>query len=233
MKRLTKSLLQERERFWSKETALVIFVLATDVLSLLPLLSNAGTGGPGAGKGTQCARLAQEFDFQHLSVGDLLREEAHRPGSIFADFINESIQKSVIIPATLTIRLLKEKMGEKSIQGRGRYLIDGYPRSMEQALMFEEEIQNRTLTVLLDCPEREMLRRLRTRAEASARADDNEDIFTKCFDTFRVESLPVLAHLRETGLVKTVDCSGSVEDVYDLLKPAVEDLIRVADADPE
>ena len=102
---------------------------------------NRVTGGPGVGKGTQCARLAQDFDFQHLSVGDLLREETNRPGSPFATFIRESMQSSVIIPAQLTISLLKAKMDTSYTPGKGRFLIDGYPRSMDQALTFEEEVR--------------------------------------------------------------------------------------------
>ncbi|KAL9632746.1 MAG: hypothetical protein Q9204_003662 [Flavoplaca sp. TL-2023a] len=53
------------------------------------------SGGPGVGKGTQCARVAKEFDFCHISVGDLLREEAKSPTSPYRDFIPESIQKSI------------------------------------------------------------------------------------------------------------------------------------------
>lgn len=101
---------------------------------------NRVTGGPGVGKGTQCARLAQDLDFQHLSVGDLLREEIDRPGSPFATFIRESMQSSVIIPAQLTVSLLKAKMDTSNTPDKGRFLIDGYPRSMDQALMFEEEV---------------------------------------------------------------------------------------------
>jgi len=99
------------------------------------------TGGSGVGKGTQCARLAQDLDFQHLSVGDLLREEIDRPGSPFATFIRESIQSSVIIPAQLTVSLLKAKMDASNPHGERRFLIDGYPRSMDQALTFEEEVR--------------------------------------------------------------------------------------------
>ncbi|KAL8866512.1 MAG: hypothetical protein Q9198_008858, partial [Flavoplaca austrocitrina] len=55
--------------------------------------------GPGVGKGTQCARVAKEFDFCHISVGDLLREEAKSPTSPYRDFIPESIQNSVLLPA--------------------------------------------------------------------------------------------------------------------------------------
>ncbi|KAL9613099.1 MAG: hypothetical protein Q9167_002356 [Letrouitia subvulpina] len=189
IRRWTKSLLAERETFWSrrKASAVIIFVL----------------GGPGVGKGTQCARLARDLGFQHLSVGDLLREETHRLDSPFASFINESIQNSVIIPAQLTVNLLKVKISTSKLQGRSRFLIDGYPRNIDQAVMFEEEIQDSNPTVLLECSNDEMLRRLRKRAESSGRIDDNPDVFKKRLDTYQKESLPVVDYLRGKGTVRT------------------------------
>ncbi|CAF9938705.1 MAG: HD domain-containing protein 2 [Heterodermia speciosa] len=185
IKRWTEFLLRERETFWSrkKASAVIIFVL----------------GGPGVGKGTQCAQLAQDLKFQHLSVGDLLREEIDRLGSPFASFINESIQSSVIIPAQLTVNLLKTKMNVSKTQGKSRFLIDGYPRSMDQAVMFEEEIQDSNSAILLECSDDEMLRRLRKRAESSKRIDDNPDAFKKRLDTYQKESLPVVDHLGGSG----------------------------------
>ena len=94
------------------------------------------------GKGTQCARLVQGLGFQHLSVEDLLSEETQQLDSLFATFISESIQSSVVIPAQLTANLLKAKMGASKAQGKRRFLIDGYLRSMDQAVMFEEEVLN-------------------------------------------------------------------------------------------
>ncbi|KAL9027847.1 MAG: hypothetical protein Q9196_003692 [Gyalolechia fulgens] len=176
IRRWTEALVLERQNFWS--------------------------GGPGAGKGTQCARFAQEFGFQHLSVGDLLREEIDRPGSPFATFISESIRSSVIIPAQLTVSLIKAKMDMSNIQSKRRFLIDGYPRSMDQALTFEEEIQDRVSVICLDCSDDEMLRRLIKRAESSGRIDDNSETFKKRLDTYQKESTPVIDHLRKRGSVK-------------------------------
>ena len=84
--------------------------LVLDLTSNSVSFPNWITGSPGVGKGTQCARLAQDLNFQQSSVGDLLREKIDRPGSPFATFIRGSIQSSVIIPAQLTVSLLKAKM---------------------------------------------------------------------------------------------------------------------------
>lgn len=96
-------------------------------------------GGPGVGKGTQCDRIAKEFDFHHICVGDLLREEAKSPTSPYRDFIPESISKSVLLPAQLTTMLLKREMGRVQADGARRFLLDGFPRNVAQAVNFESK----------------------------------------------------------------------------------------------
>lgn len=82
---------------------------------------------------------ANKFGYDHISVGDLLREEKDKPGSVFGAFITESIQNSVIVPPSLTLMLLKNKM--QKVQGEGRgVLLDGFPRSVSQAVAFEQEV---------------------------------------------------------------------------------------------
>ena len=63
-------------------------------------------GGPGAGKGTQCSKLAQDFGFVHLSAGDLLRAERERHGSPFGELINTYIAEGQIVPMEITIALI-------------------------------------------------------------------------------------------------------------------------------
>ncbi|KAJ9610170.1 hypothetical protein H2204_015411 [Knufia peltigerae] len=86
-----KCLKQERDTLWSSKV--------TQDLTFLFIL-----GGPGVGKGTQCARITQDTSSVHISVGDLLREETKSTSSGFADFIKDSIRNSVIIPADFSIR---------------------------------------------------------------------------------------------------------------------------------
>lgn len=65
-------------------------------------------GGPGAGKGTQCQNLVKEFNFTHLSAGDLLREERQRPNSPYGELINDYIANGQIVPMEITIALLHQ-----------------------------------------------------------------------------------------------------------------------------
>ena len=99
------------------------------------------SGGPGVGNGTQCGRIAKEFDFRHICVDDLLLEEAKSPTSPYKDFIPESISESVLLPAQLTTMLLKREMERAQADGATRFLIDGFPRSVVQAADFRLKVQ--------------------------------------------------------------------------------------------
>lgn len=85
-------------------------------------------GGPGAGKGTQCANLVRDYGFKHLSAGDLLREEQDRPGSQFGDLIRDYIKNGEIVPQEVTIQLLENAMKHTvERDGKRKFLIDGFP----------------------------------------------------------------------------------------------------------
>lgn len=85
-------------------------------------------GGPGAGKGTQCALLVRDYGFLHLSAGDLLRAEQDRPNSQFGSMIREKIREGKIVPMEVTVQLLENAMEEaiRDRGGKGSFLIDGW-----------------------------------------------------------------------------------------------------------
>jgi UMP-CMP kinase len=100
----------------SPDDALIIFVL----------------GGPGSGKGTQCAKLVKDYGFKHLSAGDLLREEQDRPGSEFGEMIKKDIREGNIVPMEVTIQLLENAILKEIEGGKSRFLIDGEFDSLTQ-----------------------------------------------------------------------------------------------------
>ncbi|KAI0596414.1 uridylate kinase [Biscogniauxia sp. FL1348] len=186
-------------------------------------------GGPGAGKGTQCARLVADYGFTHLSAGDLLRAEQAREGSEFGDLIRDYIKNGLIVPMEVTIALLENAMTSAMLssssssstttppdksQLRGRFLIDGFPRKFDQAVKFEEAVCPARLVLFYDCPEAEMERRLLERGKTSGRADDNADSIRKRFRTFVETSMPVVDHYERLGRVVRVDACRSPDDVY-------------------
>lgn len=183
-------------------------------------------GGPGAGKGTQCANLVRDYGFVHLSAGDLLRAEQDRAGSRFGALIRDYIANGAIVPMEVTVRLLEDAMGAADALARGdgdgrrraRFLIDGFPRKMDQALRFEAAVCPARLVLFFDCPEAEMQRRLLKRGETSGRADDNAASIQKRFKTFVDTSMPVVDYYAGQGRVVRVDATRGPDDVYEDVK---------------
>jgi len=189
-------------------------------------------GGPGAGKGTQCARLVEDFNFSHLSAGDLLRAEQNREGSQFGELIRTCIREGTIVPMEVTVKLLenamtaalKEKTGEGWANGQGRFLIDGFPRKMDQALKFDETVCLSSVVIYFSTTEEVMLGRLLERGKTSGREDDNVESIKKRFLTYKSTTMPVIDHYAAQGKVAEIDSSGSVEEVHNLASSVVKDV---------
>ena len=96
-------------------------------------------GGPGSGKGTQCERIVQKYGFTHLSTGDLLRAEV-ASGSERGKELTEIMEKGELVPLDTVLQLLRDNMLAKAATSKG-FLIDGYPREMEQGTRFEAEVR--------------------------------------------------------------------------------------------
>jgi len=166
-------------------------------------------GGPGAGKGTQCKLLVEKYGFVHLSAGDLLRAEV-KSGSPHGAMISDMIRQGTIVPAEVTVGLLKAAM-DKSMATR--FLIDGFPRDHANVAAWEKSLGNPEFVLAFDCPEEELERRLLKRGETSGRSDDNAATIKKRFQTFLAQSLPVIDYYEAKGLVRKVSATGSMVQV--------------------
>jgi UMP-CMP kinase len=172
-------------------------------------------GGPGSGKGTQSARLVQDYGFTHLSAGDLLRAEQDRSGSEYGQLIKDTIKDGKIVPMEVTVKLLENAMHAKLSSGTGKFLIDGFPRKMDQAAFFESAVCPSTCTLFLDCPEGVMKERLLNRGKTSGRSDDNAESIKKRFKTYVETSMPVVEHFERDGRAIKVSAVGTEQEVYE------------------
>lgn len=190
-------------------------------------------GGPGSGKGTQSANLVKDYDFVHLSAGDLLRAEQEREGSQYGDMIREYIREGKIVPMEVTVALLSNAMDASMAKSKdepktpagskARFLIDGFPRKLDQAHFFEDTVCPSELVLFLDCPEDVMESRLLKRGETSGRSDDNAASIRKRFTTFVETSMPVVEHFREKEKVVEVRADVTVEEVFAKVKAGIEE----------
>lgn len=191
---------------FTEQDAFVVFVL----------------GGPGSGKGTQCDKIVNDYNFVHLSAGDLLRAEQARPGSQYGDLIKSYITSGQIVPQEITLGLLKNAMVDAQKKGYHHFLIDGFPRKMDQALSFEEHIVPSKFTLFFECPEKVMLNRLLNRGKTSGRSDDNIESIRKRFVTFVNESMPVVDYFDNAGKVAKLRCDDPVDVVYQKVKDTLK-----------
>lgn len=191
-------------------------------------------GGPGAGKGTQCVKLVEEFGFCHLSAGDLLRAEQSREGSQYGAMIKQYIKDGQIVPMEVTVKLLENAMraaleenrpGSGWIDGKGRFLIDGFPRKMDQALEFDKAVCLSSLVLFYTTTEEVMLKRLLKRGETSGREDDNEESIKKRFHVYKETTMPVIEHYNKLQKVAQIDSSPGVDEVYGKSAKVVRDLL--------
>ena len=179
-------------------------------------------GGPGAGKGTQCSRLLQDFPkVVHLSAGDLLRAEQSRPDSALGSLIISCINDGTIVPMHVTIQLLENAMREHP--NAQAFLIDGFPRAINQGDEFERLVCESSGVIYFECPESVMLDRLLRRGKLSGRSDDNPVTIHKRFHTFISSSLPVVDHYLYK--VHSIDCIGAEEEVYQRTRKAFIDIL--------
>jgi len=174
-------------------------------------------GGPGSGKGTQCAKLVEAFKYKHLSAGDLLRAEV-ASGSATADLINGYITEGQIVPSEITVALLKKAIDNSS---ESVVLVDGFPRALDQIDEFLSIVgYDCDFVLFFDCNEELLTQRLLKRGETSGRADDNLESIQKRFLTFRNQSYPVVEKYEALGKVKRVDSSvGTPEEVFAKVSP--------------
>lgn len=165
-------------------------------------------GGPGSGKGTQSAKLVEKYGYNHLSAGDLLRAEVAR-GSIMGRQCATLMAQGKLVPMEAILVIVKKAMLEKASEtGQNSFIIDGFPRSVRQAEVFELEVKRPMAVIYLDCSESTMEKRVK------ALGHHHADSFKKRHTTFVENSGPVLAAYEEQGLAYKISSEGDPEEVF-------------------
>jgi adenylate kinase len=175
-------------------------------------------GGPGSGKGTNCERLVQDFGFHHISAGDLLREEAKKDTEL-GKKITGILAAGNIVPSEVTVELLTNAIN--ATPNSVGYLVDGFPRKADQAVMFEEGVARAKGILYFDCSEQTMESRLLTRAasgEGTARSDDNAETIRRRFRVNVEQCVPVVQKYQEAGRCTVIDANRDKETVYNEVK---------------
>ena len=167
-------------------------------------------GPPGAGKSTQGARLAAALEVPHLSTGALLRDEVRR-GSPVGRQAGEFMRAGDLVPDWLLLFVLEHRLSTALDTG---VVLDGYPRTLEQAERFLRSLGRAPLerVIELAVDDETAIGRVTGRANG-ARGDDDEQTARARLAVYRVQTKPMLDFFRAKGLLETVDGNRCEETV--------------------
>ncbi len=175
-------------------------------------------GPPGAGKGTQAARLSERLGAPHISTGDLFRDNMKNETSLGKE-AQRYVDAGDLVPDEVTVAMVKDRMAQPDAQEG--FLLDGFPRTASQAGSLTEvlaELDQRLDAVLVFEVEDEVLIQ---RLSSRGRSDDTEYLIRHRQDVYRAETEPLIAHYAD--LAVRVDAVGSVEEITDRAMDALSD----------
>lgn len=183
-------------------------------------------GPPGSGKGTQSTNLIQTYGLQHLSTGDLLRDEISRETNLGLE-AKKFMDAGQLVPDAVVIGMIGSKLDEHP-NARG-FIFDGFPRTTAQAEALDNllALKKTDISVLLslEVPEEELKQRLVLRGEVSGRSDDNEEVIQKRIAEYKAKTEAVANYYEGQGKLERIKGVGSIEEIFGLLRNQVEKFI--------
>ena len=197
-------------------------------------------GYPGSGKGTQSTQLSKEFNIFALSTGDAFRQMLKEGKGDVADQVRSCISEGRLVSDELTFEVVKNSLANEN----NNWILDGYPRNLNQAKILEEFCPP-TDVILVDIDEEIIFRRLtgrrlakssgkmyniylsppkkdgicdETGEELTQREDDTPEVIQKRLDVYRIETEPLVNFYQEKGILRTIKGDLAIDKVYNNLK---------------
>ena len=179
-------------------------------------------GGPGSGKGVLCQRLVKEAGVVHLSSGDLLRDEVAK-GTVLGKQVEDIMKSGGLVSSAIMVTLMKKRLRDHP--GK-RILLDGFPRSRENAQDLVTLCGKPELALHLTCDDTVLLERILKRGESGKRADDNFKTAIERIRTYHKYHQTTLDFLREEHVpIVFLDCATTADGVWEQLR-AIGRLMR-------
>lgn len=171
-------------------------------------------GPPGAGKGTQAARIAERHSIPHISTGDIFRENVQEETELGRQ-AKEYMDRGDLVPDEVVNGMVADRLDQDDTENG--WLLDGYPRTVPQAEALEKLLDQRgtplDAVVNLEAPVSELKQRLASRAEKEGRSDDTEEAVVQRLKEYDAKTAPLGDFYRERGLLRDVDAVGSIDEV--------------------
>ena len=182
-------------------------------------------GPPGAGKGTQAARLIERFGLRHVSTGDLLRREI-ATGTPLGLKAKTLIDKGELVPDEVVEGMIASELdAHTDVKG---FIFDGFPRTTAQAEHLDDMLAERGKQVdavlSLMIPDQTVFERIRHRAEVENRVDDTKpEVIQNRIDTYHAKTEPVIAYYKGKGVYREIDGLGTIDEVFDKICAVMEE----------
>jgi adenylate kinase len=183
-------------------------------------------GAPGSGKGTQSDKLIAHYGLEHISTGDVLRNEI-KQGTELGKTAQSYIDKGNLIPDELMISILANVYDSFGRSHKG-VIFDGFPRTIPQAEALKKMLSERgdkvAAMIELDVPEDELMTRLIKRGQESGRADDNEETIKKRLVVYHSQTQQLIEWYKQEGLHHHIDGHGTLERIFGDIKNVIDNL---------
>ena len=178
-------------------------------------------GPPGAGKGTQAARIAERYDVPAISTGDIFRANI-QGGTELGQQVQAIIKAGELVPDSLTNEIVRDRLHQDDAS-RG-FLLDGYPRNVEQVHALDGMLEGDALdaVVLLLADTDEVVARLLKRAEIEGREDDTEEVIRHRQEIYAEQTAPLIDLFTERGILVSVDGLGAIDEVAGRIASALD-----------
>jgi adenylate kinase len=170
-------------------------------------------GPPGAGKGTQAARLAKALGIPHLSTGDMLRTNVSNDTELGRQ-AKAFMEAGDLVPDGLVTAMVIDRLGQAD--AACGYLLDGYPRNPAQAEALVDAFGAEVLelAILLEVDAEELIQRLVLRGEEQRRTDDTEEVIRNRLAVYEEQTAPLVEYYQSRGRLSSVDGLGAIPEVF-------------------
>ena len=173
-------------------------------------------GPPGAGKGTQASRLAEDNNLAHISTGDMLRGHVSNNTEL-GKTAKSLLDEGKLVPDSLVIEMLIERLNADDCKNGA--ILDGFPRTLAQAKSLETLNENFSISkvIVFEAEQNELIKRILHRGETSGRGDDTKESISVRLDVYKEDTEPLIEYYDKGSITVKINAVGEVDDIYNLI----------------
>ena len=186
-------------------------------------------GPPGSGKGTQSANITEKYNLQHVSTGDILREEVEQKTALGIE-AQKYMDQGMLVPDEVVIGMISGKIDDNP-DARG-FIFDGFPRTKAQAEALDKLLEFKEtqihLVLSLQVSEDELVTRLVERGKTSGRSDDNAEVITKRIKEYYAKTEIVAEYYHNKGKLERIEGEGTIDNIFGKLAKQIDKYLQPA-----